>query len=101
MNFKKHDYEIHKSLSSSELNEYLSACFPKGIKVKYNKNLAQDSYYHEESMAVLGTSLAYGGTVLVSNSDKRDPNKSSYIHPSNIHIDLQSIRKDKLKQLGI
>lgn len=36
MNFKKYDYEIHKSLCNiGEVDEYLSECFPVGTKVRF------------------------------------------------------------------
>jgi len=97
MNYKKYDYEIHKSLTGNELVQNLSECFPIGIKVKYNRNLSEDSYYFHGSIEVLGISEKYGGTVLIQDQEGR----SSHIHPSNIHIDLQTIRSNKLKQLGI
>lgn len=100
MNFKKYDYEIHKSLCNiGEVDEYLSECFPVGTKVRFAENEKKYTYYHNNLMEVVGLSKSVESFLLVSNFD--NTGKPGIVHPNNLQIDIQENRRYKLKQLGI
>ena len=100
MNFKKYDYEIHKSLCNiGEVDEYLSECFPVGTKVRFAEKEKKYTYYHTSLMEVVGISKDFKGCVLVSNYDNRLG--VGHIHPNNLQIDIRATRRYKLKKLGI